>query len=161
MAVRKLLEDLLSVNNGSGYCFVFSLKHLSFFTECEEAVNKLSRLLPNMKDEKSLSTINETIACLVKIRGNATIKKAANELKSINSIIFMKVRNVFMVTRTRDLFDGRYTPKMDDPIGHEDCTALFKQLEVYPHVRINSHMFIAAKIAIERYKRMGNTVCSN
>ena len=153
MAIRKILEDMLSLNGGSGYGFPFSMKNLNFFTACDAAMKKLSDLLPMVKEDESMKYISLIMGYLSGITGRKIIRETARKLGDINSMIFQMIRKAFMIPDSGNLSDdGKYDPIRDDPVVHDQCNVVFGELEVYLNANIERHMFPAAKLAIQRYR---------
>ena len=64
------------------------------------------------------------------VTGDITIREKAQKLRDINSIIFQRIRQAFMVPEHGNLSMDRDNPPMDDPVVHERCTILFGELDV-------------------------------
>ncbi len=153
MAVKKMLESVMTTGGGSGYGFPFSLRHLNFFTACNEAMKRLSDLSHRTGNKESGEAMSLVMGHLSRITDNAAIVQKAHELGDINSIIFQRIRRAFMIPDRGNLSDdGKYRPLTDDPIVHEKCTILFGELEVYLHAGVEKHLFTAARMAVERYR---------
>ena len=86
------------------------------------------------------------------ITENGAIKDKAGKLKDINSFIFQKIRKAFLIPDHGKLSEDRYNPITDDPVVQENCTIVFGELDIYMRTRIENHLFMAAKLAIERYR---------
>ena len=153
MALRMILEKPVNMNCSSGYGFPFSMRHLNFFMACDEAMNKLSELIPGLEDEKTKEMAGEISGYLSRITGNSTIVGNAVRLKDVNSMIFQKIRKGFMIPDNGNLSTDEYNPIRDDPIVHEKCTIIFGELGVFLNMNIQNHIFTAAKLAIERYRK--------
>lgn len=154
MAIRKILEDLLSVNGGSGYGFPFSMKNLNFFIACDDAMRKLSHILPRVKEDESMKYISAITGHLSMITGSQVIRETASRLRDINSLIFQSIRKAFMMPDIGNLsIDSKYNPVRDDPLVRDQCSMVFGELEVYLNANIEVHMFQAAKLAIDRYQK--------
>ena len=153
MAMRKILEDLVSLKGSSGYGFPFTLQHLNFFMACDEAMRKLSDLAPMVTDTEAGEYVSLIMGYLSRITGNMRIRETAGKLRDINSMIFQRIRKAFMIPDSGNLSDdGKYNPIRDDPIVHEQCNIVFGELEVYLATDIEKHLFPAAKLAMERYR---------
>ena len=151
MAIRRILENIMSIKS-SGYGFPFSLRHINFFTACVEGMRKLKDLTGRLEARESIEMASTIIKHLSAVVENTAIMENANKLKDLNSIIFQRLRKVFMVPDHGNLPDDSYNAITDDPIVHENCTILFGELEVYLKSDIKDHMFKAAKLSIERYR---------
>ena len=154
MAARNVLERIVSIDAGSGYCFPFSLRYLKFFMECDASMRKLLRLLPALNDKGIRKTVSTLLAFIRRITDNPIIRETARKLRDINSAIFQPIRKAFKIPRIGNLsIDVKYDPKKDDPVVHEKCGIIFGELGVYLKAGIGKHMFSAAKIAISRYRK--------
>jgi hypothetical protein len=151
MAVRRIMEGIVSTGS-SGYGFPFSLRHMNFFTACEDALRKLSDISGRMEDEDARELASLLMKRLSDVTGDIAIREKAQKLRDINSIIFQRIRQAFMVPEHGNLSMDRYNPPMDDPVVHERCTIIFGELDVYLSTSIEKHMFSAAKLAVERYR---------
>lgn len=160
MAVRRILQRLLSLKGSSGYGFPFSLKHLNFFIACKEADNDLSELLPRLKGDESRRFVSLIRNQLAGITGNTAMSDMAHNLSEINSLVFQKIRKVFNIPDKGSLSDEEKTAT-DDLIIHENCNNTIGEMEVYLHTNIPSHLFKAAKKAIERYHERENLLFAN
>ena len=149
MAVRRVIEKVVSMKGSSGYGFPFSLQHLNFFVACEEAEKKLSDLVPMMKERESLALTSIVEHHISRVTGNEAIRETANKLRDINSLIFKSIRSAFLMPDK-----GRLSEEVSDfpdYVIRERCEIVFGQLDVYLRADIPWHLFSAAKIAIERY----------
>ena len=152
MAIRRILENILSLKS-SGYGFPFSLRHLNFFTACEEGRKKLSDLAPAVTEKESGELISPIGKYVSKITDITRIKETANKLRDINSIIFRKIREAFRIPGQGNLSVDTYNPLTDDSIVQSSCTIVFGGIDVYMRTRLEKHMFTAAKLAVERYRK--------
>ncbi|MCL5786526.1 MAG: hypothetical protein M1151_07690 [Candidatus Thermoplasmatota archaeon] len=154
MAVRKVLENLVHVEGGSGYGFPFSLRHLNFFTACTGAGKELSDLASVAENGEPADLISEIMGHLSRITGSGMIRETSGRLGDINSMIFRRIRGAFMIPERGNLSsDGIYVPLTDDPVVHERCTIVFGELEVYLNSNVEKHLFTAAKVAVDRYRK--------
>lgn len=151
MAIRGILESLLGTAGSSGYGFPFTLKHLNFFTACNEAERKLSDLSGKITGENAAASISIIMEHIALVTGNSAIKETANKLSDINSLIFQRIRQAFKIPDRGSLSDDKHKAT-DDPIIHENCIIVIGEMEVYLHTGIPSHLFTAAKHAIEKYR---------
>ncbi len=157
MSVRRILENLVRTTGSSGYGFPFSLKHLSFFIACSEAEKKLEYLSNRITGNDSAAFISAIMKETSKVTGNASVKETAGKLSDINSLIFQNIRKAFMIPDK-----GSLSEEMpDDSLIHERCNVVIGEMEVYLHTNISSHLFTAAKKAIERYREREDLLFAN
>ena len=152
MAIKRILEELFR-NGSSDYGFPFSLRHLNFYTSCEEVLRNLSELAPRMRHESSINIIERIKDEISKVTDNPGIMRIAHQLKDINSAIFQKIRGAFRIPESGDLSNDIYDTSRDDPIVHEQCRIVFGELEVYLHANIEKHILRSAKLAIDRFSK--------
>ncbi len=153
MSIRGILQDLILSTGSSGYGFPFSLKHLNFFVSCDDSYRKLSDILGVAKDGESSRMIRDIMNRIGRITENIAIRELASKIRDINTMIFQRIRKAFMIGERGNLSDDRYDPGKYDNIVHERCNILFGELEVYLHAGIADHIFQAAKISIQRYRK--------
>ena len=152
MAIRRILENILSVNS-SGYGFPFSLTHLNFSVSCEDGMRKLMKLSEKFEYDKTKKVAETIMKHLSKVNDNTDISDKAVKLKDINSFILQRIRKAFMIPDHGNLSGDRYVPLPDDSTVHENCTVVFGELGIYLKTDIWNHIFSAAKLAIERYRK--------
>ena len=146
MAIRKILEPVLTVNGSSGYGFPFSLDHLNFHLSCREAEKKLDILSCSIREENSVKLINNAMKVIRRITKNDTITEIAGKLSDVN-MLFRKIRSAFNVPEKGSLSDGMN----DDAFIREQCNIAIGEMEVYLNVNIPMHMFTAAKHIVRKY----------
>lgn len=157
MSIRRMLETLLRTTGSSGYGFPFTMKHLNFFTACMEADKNLSELLPRLTAKESRTSVSLIRSELARITGNTGIGVIAHNLSDINSLTFQKIRKAFKVPDKGSLSDEL----SDDIAIHESCNIAIGEMAVYLHANIPSHLFTAAKKAIERYHEKESLLFAN
>jgi len=146
MAIRRIVENILTVNGSSGYGFPFSLNHLNFFTSVKEAGKHLSDLSGKVTKEESRIMIKSVERLLNRIIKDQDIVDTANQLSDVN-MLFQRIRSAFRVPEKGNLSDDI----ADDSSIHEQCNTVIGEMEVYLHANIPAHVFSAAKHIVERY----------
>jgi hypothetical protein len=146
MAIRRIIEPVLSVNGSSGYGFPFSLNHLNFFTSLKEAGKLLSELSEKAAGEESMELISSARKYIGRIVTDQSIVETAKKLSEVN-MLFQKLRFAFRIPEKGNLSDD--IP--DDASIHDQCNTVIGEMEVYLHENIAPHIIRAAKHIIERY----------
>ncbi|EQD75363.1 MULE transposase, conserved domain protein, partial [mine drainage metagenome] len=140
MAIRKILEPVLTVNGSSGYGFPFSLNNLNFFTVCKGAGKRLSDLSGKIRETESMKLINSVEEQINRIIKDQEIVETADRLSDVN-MLFRKIRSAFRMPEKGNLSDDIE----DDSSIHDQCNIVIAEMEVYLNVNIPPHMFIAPK----------------
>lgn len=148
MAIRRILENLLSASGSSGYGFPFSLRHLNFFTACKEAAKKFADLSGGIREEKSLALLGSIMTQINRITGNPVITDMAGRIADIN-MLFQKIRSAFRMPEKGNLSDDA----VDDDSIHDQCNLVIGEMSMYLKADIPHHMFTAAKHIIARYRQ--------
>ncbi|OWP56233.1 MAG: hypothetical protein B2I17_07030 [Thermoplasmatales archaeon B_DKE] len=146
MAIRRIVENILTVNGSSGYGFPFSLNHLNFFTSVKDAAKRLSDLSGKVTGEASQNMISSVERLLNLIIMDQDIVDTANRLSDVN-MIFQKIRSAFRVPEKGNLSDDI----ADGSSIHEQCNIVIGEMEVYLHANIPAHVLSAAKHIVEKY----------
>jgi len=132
MAIRKILEPILTVSGSSGYGFPFSMEHLNFYLSCKEAENKLDALSGKLKGENSMKLFNNTMKVIKRITSDDTIREIAGKLSDIN-MLFRKIRSALNVPEKGSLSDDM----KDDDFIREQCNIAIGEMEVYLNVNLS------------------------
>ena len=159
MAVRRMLEKVLHSAESSGYGFPLSLKHLNFFIACMEGDKNLADLSGKVTASKSSALISMIRKDIGKIASNTSLIEKARNLSDVNAPIFQKIRDAFRIPDKGSLSDDETA--INDLIIHENCDITIGEMEVYLHANIPSHLFTAAKKAIEKYRERESLLFAN
>lgn len=131
IAIRRIVEILMVGNHSSGCGFPFTLKHLSFFLSCKNAVARLSNLMEKLKGNEAMNLGSQILHTLNRITNNRGIVDLVTRLDNINSLIFSRIRKAFMIPDGGNLSDDRYDSGRDDPIVHDQCRIVFGEMQAY------------------------------
>ena len=155
MAIRRVLEKLVTFTGSSGYGFPFSLKHLNFFLACIAARNSLNRLSDRISG-KAKSYATSILDLVTKVTNNPKIDELGKKIGSINAL-FESLRKVFMIPKRGKLSDN-VNNIVDDSI-HERCSLIIEHMKMFllQRYRIISGLLPGL---LWRNTRTGNPCCS-